>query len=76
MVQAFLRAAQGTGLQIVDIALSTSLESELDEILRRVETLDVDTVFVSQYDAYYAFDILQRVRGINPRDEYSGGFFL
>ncbi len=74
MVQAFLRAAQGTGLQIVDIALSTSLESELDEILRRWETLDVDTVFVSQYDAYYAFDILQRVRGINPGMNILGDF--
>lgn len=74
MVRAFLRAAQGTGLQVVDITLSTSLESELDAALERWQELDVDTVFVSQYDAYYAFDILQRVRGMDPDMNILGDF--
>lgn len=74
MVRAFLRAVQGTDLQVVDIALSTSLESELDATLERWQELNVDTVFVSQYDAYYAFDILQRVRGMDPDMNILGDF--
>ena len=74
MVRAFLRAVQGTDLQVVDITLSTSLETELDAALERWKELDVDTVFVSQYDAYYAFDILQRVRGMDPDMNILGDF--
>ena len=74
MVRAFLRGTQETDLQVVDITVSTSLESELNETLERWRQLDVDTVFVRQYDAYYAFDILQRVRGMDPDMNILGDF--
>ncbi len=74
MVRAFLRGAQYRGLEVVEISLSTDLQSELDAALERWEQLDVDTLFVCQYDAYYAFDILKQVRTMNPDMNILGDF--
>ena len=43
MAQAFLGGVEGTDTQVVDVAITTPLETELEEILARWETLDVDT---------------------------------
>lgn len=74
MVRAFLRAAEGGDMEIVDVATTSRLEPELDTMLERWELLGVDAVFVSQYDAEDAFDILRRIRAINPEICVLGDF--
>ena len=74
MAQAFLRGVEGTDAQVVDVAITTPLETELEELLARWETLDVDTVFVSQYYGEDAFDILRRVRTADPEMNILGDF--
>ena len=74
MVRAFLRGIEGTDTQVVDVATTTPLEAELTTLLERWETLGVDTVFVSQYLAEDAFDILRLVRTANPEINVLGDF--
>ena len=74
MAQAFLRGVAGTDVEVVDVAVTTPLEAELDAILERWEALNVDTVFVSQYLAEDAFDILRLVRTRNPEMHILGDF--
>lgn len=74
MARAFLRGVAGTDTQVVDVATTTPLENELDAMLERWEQLEVDTVFVSQYLAEDAFDILRRVRTVNPEIRILGDF--
>ena len=74
MARSFLRGLAGTDTQVVDVATTTPLEAELDAMLERWEQLDVDTVFVSQYLAEDAFDILRRVRAAYPEMRILGDF--
>ena len=74
MARAFLRGLEGTDVEVVDVAITTPLEAELDAMLERWEALDVDTVFVSQYLAEDAFDILRLVRTRNPDIHILGDF--
>ena len=74
MAQAFLRGVAGTDVTVVDVATTTPLKAELEAMLDRWETLEVDTVFVSQYLAEDAFDILRMVRGRNPEIHILGDF--
>lgn len=74
LVRAFLRCAQESGVEVVDIVTATPLDSELDAVLSRWQTLGVDTVLVSQYDSEYSFDILRRVRAIDPAMNILGDF--
>ena len=74
MARAFLRGLDGTNVDVVDVATTTPLEAELDAMLDRWETLGVDTVFVSQYLAEDAFDILRLVRTRNPDIHILGDF--
>lgn len=74
MARAFLRGVEGTDVQVVDVATTTPLEAEMEAMLARWEALDVDTVFVSQYLAEDAFDILRLVRTRNPDMHILGDF--
>ena len=74
MAQAFLRGVEGTDADVVDVATTTPLEAELEALLDRWETLGVDTVFVSQYLAEDAFNILRLVRTRNPEIHVLGDF--
>ena len=74
LVRFFLREAAGKGLEVVDVATTTPLQAELDVILERWRELDVDTVFVSQYQSEDAFDILRRVRHMDPDMNILGDF--
>ena len=74
MAQAFLRGVAGTDVTVVDVATTTPLKAEIEAILDRWEALGVDTVFVSQYLAEDAFDILRMVRGRNPEIHILGDF--
>lgn len=74
LVRSFIRCASANGLEIVDVATTTPLEAELETMLTRWEALDVDTVFVSQYDSDDAFDILRRVRALDPDINVLGDF--
>ena len=74
MAQAFLRGVAGTDVTVVDVATTTPLKAELEAMLDRWETLEVDTVFVSQYLAEDAFDILRLVRSRNPDIHILGDF--
>lgn len=74
MARSFLRGVEGTGLEVVDVTTTTPLQSELDAMLERWEALQVDTVYVSQYLAEDAFDILRLVRHKNPDMNILGDF--
>ena len=74
MVRGFLRGLEGTGTQVVDVAITTPVEDELDAMLDKWQALGVDTVFVSQYLGEDAFDILRRVRHRNPQINILGDF--
>lgn len=74
LARSFIRAASASGLEIVDVVTTTPLEAELETMLARWEALDVDTVFVSQYFAGDAFDILRRVRTLDPDMNVLGDF--
>ena len=74
MVRGFLRGLEGTGTQVVDGAITTPVEDELDAMLDKWQVLGVDTVFVSQYLGEDAFDILRRVRHRNPQINVLGDF--
>ena len=74
MARAFLRGVAGTDVTVVDVATTTPLEAELEAMLDRWEALNVDTVFVSQYLAEDAFDILRLVRTRNPEIHILGDF--
>ena len=74
MARAFLRGVRGTDVEVVDVAVTTPLEAELDAMLERWTALGVDTVFVSQYLAEDAFDILRLVRTRNPDIHILGDF--
>lgn len=74
MARAFLRGVSGTDTEVVDIVTTTPLETELETMLERWETLGVDTVFVSQYYGEDAFDVLRRIRTANPDMNILGDF--
>lgn len=74
LVRAFLRGTRGVGVEVVDIVTTTPLEIELDAALERWEQLDVDTVLVSQYLAEDSFEILRRVRSMDPKMIILGDF--
>lgn len=74
MARSFLRGVRGTDVEVVDVAVTTPLEAELDAMLERWTALGVDTVFVSQYLAEDAFDILRLVRTRNPDIHILGDF--
>ena len=74
MAQAFLRGVAGTDVTVVDVATTTPLKAEIEAMLDRWEALGVDTVFVSQYLAEDAFDILRLVRSRNPDIHILGDF--
>ncbi len=74
LVRAFLREAQTSDMEIVDIVTTTPLETELDAALARWEALGVDTVLVSQYLAGDSFDILRRARALDPEMNILGDF--
>ena len=74
LVRAFQRGLRGSGVEIVDVVTTTPLDTELDAALKRWEALGVDTVLVSQYDSVDSFDILQRVRAMNPDMNILGDF--
>lgn len=74
MVRAFLRGVEDTGVEIVDVVTTTPLDSELDAAILRWRDLDVDTVLVSQYDSEDSFEILRRVRTLNPEINILGDF--
>lgn len=74
LVRAFQRGLRGSGVEIVDVVATTPLDTELDAALERWETLGVDTVLVSQYDSEDSFDILRRVRAMNPEMNILGDF--
>jgi len=74
LVRAFLREARTSEMEIVDIAATTPLETELDAVLARWEALGVDTVLVSQYLAGDSFDILRRARALHPGMNILGDF--
>jgi len=74
LVRAFLREARTSDMEIVDIVTTTPLETELDAALARWELLGVDTLLVSQYLAGDSFDILRRVRTMNPEMNILGDF--
>lgn len=74
LVRAFLRETRGTGVEVVDIVTTTPLETELDAALERWRKLDVDTVLVSQYLAEDSFEILRRVRTMDPKMNILGDF--
>ena len=74
MVRAFLRGVEDTGVEIVDVVTTTPLDSELDAAILRWRDLGVDTVLVSQYDSEDSFEILRRVRALNPEINILGDF--
>lgn len=74
MARAFLRGLKGTDTEVVDVAVTTPLETELEAMLDRWEALGVDTVFVSQYLAEDAFSILRLVRANHPEMNILGDF--
>ena len=74
MARAFLRGVEGSDTQVVDVATTTPVDTELEEILARWEALDVDTVFVSQYYGEDAFAILRQVRTAFPEMNILGDF--
>ncbi len=74
VVRDFMRQVSKTDMTVVDVASSTTLEGELDTLLKRWKDLDVDTVFISQYYAEYAFDMLKRVRTMDPNMNVLGDF--
>lgn len=74
LVRAFLRESRGTEVEVVDIVTTTPLETELDTALARWERLGVDTVLVSQYLAEDSFEILRRVRTMDPKMNILGDF--
>lgn len=74
LVRAFLRETQGSDVEVVDIVTTTPLETELDAALERWEELDVDTVLVSQYLAGDSFEILRKVRTMDPDMNILGDF--
>lgn len=74
LVRAFQLGIRGSGVEIVDVVVTTPLDTELDAALERWETLGVDTVLVSQYDSEDSFDILRRVRTMNPGMNILGDF--
>lgn len=74
MVRAFLRGVRDTGVEIVDVVTTTPLDSELDTALLRWRDLGVDTVLVSQYDSEDSFEILRRVRALDPEINILGDF--
>lgn len=74
LVRAFLRESRGTEVEVVDIVTTTPLETELDAALARWERLGVDTVLVSQYLAEDSFEILRRVRTMDPKMNILGDF--
>lgn len=74
LVRAFLRKTRGTDVEVVDIAATTPLETELDAAIERWEKLGVDTVLVSQYLAEDSFEILRKVREMDPEMNILGDF--
>lgn len=74
LVRAFLRETQGTGVEVVDVVTTTVLEAKLEAAVERWKNLGVDTVLVSQYLAEDSFDILRRVREMNPEMNILGDF--
>lgn len=74
LARSFIRAAAGSGLEIVDVSTTAFLETEMESVLARWSDLGVDTVFVSQYDGEEAFNILRRVRVLNPDMNVLGDF--
>lgn len=74
MVRAFMRGVRDTGVEIVDVVTTTPLDSELDAAILRWRDLGVDTVLVSQYDSEDSFEILRRVRTMNPEINILGDF--
>ena len=65
---------EGTNTQVVDVAITTPVEDELTAMVEKWQALGVDTVFVSQYIGEDAFEILRRVRHMNPDINILGDF--
>lgn len=74
LVRAFLRETRGSDVEVVDIVTTTPLETELNAAIERWGKLDVDTVLVSQYLAEDSFEILRKVRTMDPGMNILGDF--
>lgn len=74
LVRTFMWGVRNTEVEIVDVVTTTPLDSELDAAILRWRDLDVDTVLVSQYDSEDSFEILRRVRTLDPEINILGDF--
>ena len=72
--RAFLRSAEDSSLEVVDVQLTTYLPAEIDAMLQRWDNLNVDTVFITQGEGEDAFAMLYYLRNRNPNINILGDF--